>query len=152
MFGISIKLFWVVVAIAFGVVEAATLSLTMIWFSVGAIVALIANYLGASFAIQVALFAVVSISLLIFATKKLIGIDRQKDNTHWASVGTNVNAMYGKKGVVLKEIKPDNTGLVKVKGEDWTAISANENEVIKKGEKIKVIKVEGVKLIVEKIV
>lgn len=151
MLELSIKVIWILVAIAFGVAEAATLSLTMIWFSIGAICAWGVTYLTDSVFIQILVFGVVSFSLLFMATKKLIKIDRDKNNTHWASIDTNSDAFIGKKGFIIREISPGNVGLVKVRGEEWTAISVNEMETIEKDEEIIVKSIEGVKLVVERI-
>ena len=46
-------------------------------------------------------------------------------------------------------INPYKPGLVKVKGEDWTAISQT-GETIEVGSEIRVVAVEGVKLLVTK--
>ncbi len=57
-------------------------------------------------------------------------------------------AIIGKEGEVIEEINPQ--GRVKVKGEDWSAKSA-QGEVIKEGSKVKVIKIEGNTLTVTKV-
>ncbi len=150
MFGLSIKVIWVLVAIAFGIAEAATLSLTMIWFSIGALCGLGVSYLTDNIFIQILVFAIVSFVLLFFATKKLIKMDREKNNTHWASIDTNSDAFIGKKGFVIRDITPEKPGLVKVKGEEWTAIAVDDNQVIEKGVEIVVKSIEGVKLVVDK--
>ncbi|MBC2576003.1 NfeD family protein [Peptostreptococcus canis] len=150
MFGLSIKVIWVLVAIAFGIAEAATLSLTMIWFSIGALFGLGVSYLTDNIFIQILVFAIVSFVLLFFATKKLIKMDREKNNTHWASIDTNSDAFIGKKGFVIRDITPEKPGLVKVKGEEWTAIAVDDNQMIEKGVEIVVKSIEGVKLVVDK--
>ncbi len=150
MFGLSVRVIWILVAIVFGVAEAATLSLTMVWFSIGALCALAVSYFTDSVFIQLVVFAVVSFSLLIFATKKLIKMDRDKSDTHWVSIDTNTDAVIGKKGFVIKDIRPQKAGLVRVKGEEWTAIASDEDESIDSGEEIVVRDIQGVKLIVEK--
>lgn len=59
--------FWLIALIFFIVIEAATISLVSIWFMIGAMVALILDLTGASIAVQVIVFFVVStISLLFF--------------------------------------------------------------------------------------
>ena len=50
-------------------------------------------------------------------------------------------------GIVKEEIPPYRTGIVTLTGEDWTAISAN-NEKIEKGKAVKIDRIEGVKLVV----
>ena len=149
MFGLSIKIIWILVAIAFAIGEAATLSLALVWFSVGALCSLAVSYFTDSILIQVVVFLLVSFVLLFIATKKLIKMDRDKNNTHWASVDTNTDAFIGKKGFVLTKISPEQPGLVKVKGEEWTAISDDSDKTIEVGTEIIVKGIQGVKLLVE---
>ena len=62
---------------------------------------------------------------------------------------SNVYALIGKEGVVVEDIRPgERWGLVKVEKEDWSAVSRG-NEVIPRGSPVKVLDIEGVKLIVE---
>ncbi|WP_101773122.1 NfeD family protein [Peptostreptococcus faecalis] len=150
MLGLSVKIIWILVAVAFAIAELATLSLTLIWFSIGAVCALITSYFTESVFIQILVFAIVSFILLFIATKKLIKMDRDKNNTHWASIDTNSDAFIGKKGYVIKPITPEKAGLVKVKGEVWTAISVSDEQTIGVDEEIIVRSIEGVKLVVEK--
>lgn len=150
MFGLSVRIVWLIIAVAFGVAEAATLSLTMIWFSVGAIFAIGVSYITDSIFVQILVFAVVSFLLLFIATRKLIKMNKEKNSKFWSTTETNSDAFIGKKGFVINKITPEKSGLVKVKGEEWTAVSDDET-VIEKGEEIVVKSIEGVKLIVEKV-
>ena len=50
-------------------------------------------------------------------------------------------------GIVTEEIKKNSIGEIKVDGKRWSAIS---NMKILVGENVKVLKIDGVKLIVEK--
>ncbi len=69
----------------------------------------------------------------------------------WTAVSktkTNIDAIIGRQGIVLKSIAKNADGLVKVGNEQWRA---RAEEDIKKGEEIVVTSVSGVTLIVEKI-
>ena len=82
--------------------------------------------------------------MLVVATKKIVKKDKgYKSNT-------NLQAMMSKKGIVTEEISPNNTGLVVVEHETWTAIS-KDGEKIEKGSTVEVLKIEGVKLVVKKV-
>ena len=61
---------------------------------------------------------------------------------------TNIDAIIGRKGIVLRSIARNIDGLVKVGNEQWRA---RAEEDIKKGEEIVVTSISGVTLIVEKI-
>ncbi len=60
---------------------------------------------------------------------------------------TNIDAIIGRQGIVLKSIARNVDGLVKVGNEQWRA---RAEEGIKEGDEIAVISVSGVTLIVEK--
>jgi len=138
------KLVWLLVAIAFAIGEAMTPSLTLIWFSIGAVVLIFLSGFIESILLQVIIFAIISITLLVVVTKSIV----KKDKTH--EYNTNLRAIINKTGTVKNDILPNKTGIVVVDSEEWTAISLN-GEVIKKDEIVEVVKIEGVKLIVRKI-
>ncbi len=133
---------WFILFFIFLVVEVATVGLVSIWFCFGSIFALIASFLTDNVIIQLLVFVVFSlISFLIFkpflSKFKLV----KKE-------ATNYDKYIGKTGIVTKEITNDKFGEVKVDGSVWTAKS---NKKIKVDEKIKVLDIEGVKLIVERV-
>lgn len=133
---------WLIVAVAFGIAELMTTSLTLVWFSIGALILMVLSTFIESVVIQIALFAAISITLLVIFTKYFV----DKDKTF--KYNTNLQGIEQKTGVVKVEILPYTTGIVTLTGEDWTAISEN-NEKIEVGQLVKVIRIEGVKLVVK---
>lgn len=142
---------WLVVAVVFGIIELMTLSLTMIWFSIGALCAMVLSIFTDNIYIQIVVFCIVAYILLYVVTKKLIKMDKSKTGL-WKSIDTNVDAIVGEKGFVIVDITSQKNGIVKVKSEEWSAQSIDMNETIQEGTEIIVNKVEGVKLIVSKYV
>ena len=134
---------WIVLMVALIIVEASTLGLVCIWFAIGALAAAVSKLLGASFFYQTSAFVIVSAISLCVAVpfiKKLRG----KGKT-----ATNADMVIGKTGIVTEEITNDKfAGKVKVAGQQWSAITADGSE-IPKNSKITVLKIEGVKLVVE---
>jgi len=61
---------------------------------------------------------------------------------------TGLEGMVGEVGIAKSDLNPD--GKVQVHGEIWNALVQLNGEVIKKGEKVEVVKTEGMKLIVKK--
>ena len=59
---LNYQILWLVLLIAFAGIEGITAGLVSIWFCAGSLVALIATWLGASFRVQIGLFAVVSVA------------------------------------------------------------------------------------------
>lgn len=136
--------FWLVFLIAAIVIEVMTLGLTTIWFAGGAVIAILAAMLHAPIAIQVILFLVVSLVLLFF-TRPIAVKYFNKDR-----VKTNVESLVGRQAVVVEEI--DNlqgAGQVTVGGQQWTARSVEDKVQIPAGTIVKVMAINGVKLMVK---
>ena len=142
-FTISMVWIWLAAAIIFIIIETVTVGLTTIWFVAGALVALILALIKVGVGVQVAVFLI--LSLVLLATTRKIFVNKLKTG----SEKTNVDALVGEEAVVLEDITPFNTGLVKVKGQNWTAIAADKDASILKGSTVKIKAIEGVKLIVE---
>lgn len=145
--GVSVEMilpvFWLVIAVIFAVSEALTVGLITIWFSGGALVALIAALLGASVPVQIILFLVVSVLLLV-TTRKLFVNQLKTGKTK-----TNVDALVGEEAKVLAEIKPFEPGSVRLKGQEWTAVAKDDDLTIGAGEVVKVVAIDGVKAVVK---
>ena len=138
----NMEIMWLVLLILFLVAEGATAAVTTIWFAIGAIVAMFAAIFGAEIWLQAVLFAVVSVICLLSLRPVL------KKYLEPKKVKTNIDAIIGKRGVVLERIDNLNgTGKVKIDGMEWTARSAT-GEIIEKDTVIIVEKIEGVKVLV----
>jgi hypothetical protein len=61
---------------------------------------------------------------------------------------TNVDALVGKETIAKTDIDPIDGGVIKLGGELWLSRS-EDDRIIKEGSKVRVIRVEGVSLIVE---
>ena len=133
---------WLIVAVAFGIAELMTTSLTLVWFSIGALILMVLSTFIESIIIQIALFAAISITLLVVFTKYFV----DQDKTY--RYNTNLQGIEQRTGIVKEEIPSHMTGIVTLTGEDWTAIS-EDGEKIQVGQLVKVIRIEGVKLVVK---
>ena len=146
---ISMWVLWIILAVIFIIIEGITLGLTTLWCSVGSLAAALCAYLGASLGIQIAVMVVVSVICFLICLKWIKPqMDKRMNNQ---SNATNADRVIGETAIVTKTIDTiDGVGLVKVKGQDWSAKSADDS-VIKEGAKVKVLSIEGVKLVVEEI-
>lgn len=133
---------WSVLLILFIIAEAITVQLVSIWFAIGSLVALIANFCGANTLVQAALFVGVSFAALLL-TRPLV----KKFSTPKIQ-RTNIDRIIGERAIVTEEI--DNLraiGIVKADGNSWSARSA-DGSIIPAGSVVEVQKIDGVKLIV----
>ena len=135
-------IFWLIVAIASIVIEIITLgNLICIWFAIGALVSAILAWLKVYTAIQYIVFFVASILAMLII--RPLAAEYLRGNT----VPTNADRLIGKTGVVTREITSDSWGEVLVMGARWSAISV-DNTAIKKDTKVKIMAIDGVKLMV----
>ncbi|WP_455683160.1 NfeD family protein [Thomasclavelia sp.] len=135
---------WLGITIIAIIIEVITIDLVSIWFAAGSITALIANLLGISQTIQIALFIIITIICAIIvrplAKKYMRGnIER-----------TNFDRVIGKHGLITKTITADSKGEVKVMSTLWLA-SSIDNTTINEGEYCEILAVEGAHLVVKKI-
>ena len=141
---VAMPVIWVIVFLVLMVLELISMGLTTIWFAGGAVVALVMSAFDAPIIAQIIAFLVVS-TLLLYFTRPIAQKYFNKNR-----VNTNVESMPGQIGIVTVAI--DNiaaTGTVSINGMDWTARAKEQEGTIEKGTKVRVLDVQGVKLIVE---
>ena len=135
---------WIAAIVIFGVVEAATAGLTSIWFVLGSVAALIVAICNGPIWLQISLFFVVSIVTLA-ATRPLVAKLMKKDIKP-----TNADRVLGGLARVTERIDNDvPTGAVYIDGKTWSARSST-GEIIEPDAMVRVVRMEGVKLYVEK--
>ena len=116
-------LFWICAAVATIVMELVTpTALVSIWFACGAVVACLFEMAGAGLELQIC----------------------------GNIIATNADRMIHEVGLVTKDITAESWGEVKIKGTLWSAVSI-DSSVIPAGSKVKIMAIEGAKLIVREI-
>lgn len=138
---------WLIIAGVCLIIEIATVGFLVFWFAVAALITCILSLFIPNVIAQTVIFILISVLLILF-TKPLTDKITKKDN-----VVTNSNKVIGKEGTVTKEINSStgSIGQVKVSGDTWSAIAQNSNDPIPVGSTVKVLNIDGVKLIVEPI-
>lgn len=137
---------WLAVIILTIIIEIITVGLTSIWLTGGGIAALVVCLLGGHWGLQLAIFFVVTF-LLIYFTRPwaLKYIESRK-------TATNYEEVIGKTVRIIEDV--DNvkeTGKAIYNGMEWTARAKVDTETFSMDEQARVVGVQGVKLILEKI-
>lgn len=135
---------WLAALILFGVGEAVTAGLTSIWFAIGAFGALLVSGLGFGFWPQFLVFVALSaasMALIRPIAKKVLA-------PHYSP--TNADQVIGTTGLVTEEIDNlEGKGQVNLSGQIWSARSNQTDGSIPVGQEVRVLKIQGVKVIVE---
>ncbi len=136
--------FWIAVMVLAVLAESMTAALVAIWFIPSALISMILAFFEVSIPVQVLVFLAVSALLIIFF-RAIFKKTLAARPTH-----TNADAVIGETAIVTDRIcNIENKGLVKVRGQVWSARSADGDD-LKEGELVSVISIEGVKLICRK--
>lgn len=134
---------WLAVIFVALVVEGMTAQLISIWFVPGGLAGLISGFCGAGEWAQILIGAIVTLVCLI-ATRPLVNRVMK-----FRKVDTNAGRLIDQTGIVVQEIRNlDAKGQVKIQGSVWSARSEN-GEVIPLEGKVRIVRIEGVKLIVK---
>jgi membrane protein implicated in regulation of membrane protease activity len=147
MMNLHIGYIWLALGIIFLIAEIATPGgFVLACFGISCFVAGFFSFLGFSISIQILIFSIFSLALFFSMRRLFLRLFPQSAN----QIKTNVDALIGKIGVVSEMIDPTTgKGRVVVGGEDWKGVSVNDT-VIENGKKVRVIKVDGTKVIVGK--
>lgn len=136
-------IFWLIMIVAFCVVEIITVGLTSIWFAGGALIGLICSALGVDFIWQFVIFAAVSIILLVFTRPWALKYLKPR------LVKTNYESAIEKKVCLTERV--DNikgTGTAVLNGQEWTARAYEEGKTFEAGEIVTVKEIRGVTMYV----
>ena len=133
---------WIGFAVVMAICEAATTQLVSIWFVVGAVAAAVTTVFTPNIFVQLIVFLAFSAAALII-TRPLAKKLRKKGKT----ISTNSDRLIGKTGVVISPIATaQDVGQVQIMGATWSAKS--KYAPIPENSNVKVLSIEGVKLVV----
>ena|SRR5690554_3611325 len=134
---------WFIVLIAALILEFITVDFVSMWFAIAAVPIIVISWIWPELIyLQVILFFVIGFALMILTRPLLVRYFRKN------IVATNVDAYIGKEAIVKELITPTKDGAVLFESLIWTAVSKEE---INPDTLVKILAVEGNKLIVTKI-
>ena len=139
---------WLCFALVLLAIEFITIDLVAVWFALSSLILVLITAIFPNLQLvwQIVIFIALSATLLV-STRKLVNklMQKRKDGE------TNLDLILNHKAIVIEEINNDlSLGAVRINGIVWNARSLNEN-IISDGALVKVVKIDGNKLIVEKI-
>jgi Membrane protein implicated in regulation of membrane protease activity len=127
------SILWLIAGLLLVIAEILTLTFFLLWLAIGAFAGAIAAWLAPdSFFVQ-ALAAVVVAGVLTGFTKPLSRRFRKSGK----GFEDAIDRLIGKQGIVIEDIEEGKSGIVKVEGELWSAVS---EERLAKGEPVVVLR------------
>ena len=137
------SLLWTIVFVVSIIIEAMTVDLVSIWFSIGAAVALVMEWLHFGFQQQVIAFIIVSI-LSIIMSRPLA-----KKYLYCNIKHTNLDRFIGQTCPVIKSITENEKGEIKISGQIWQATSLSHDHILK-DDIVEIVGFEGSHVVVKK--
>ncbi|MBP5562299.1 MAG: NfeD family protein [Muribaculaceae bacterium] len=136
---------WLLVSLLCLIIELTSGDLYVLCFSIGAAITLAASlFSGASFTMQVIIFAIASVLCLLFVRPTLVKkLHKGKDERV-----SNADALIGREGTVSRTIEAGHHGRVAIDGDDWKAVSLSSVD-IPEGTKVRVTDRDSIILTVE---
>jgi membrane protein implicated in regulation of membrane protease activity len=137
--------FWVLAAVVFLVIEVTNLAFFALFAAAGALAAALVSGLGGPPGLQVVAFAVVALGGLLLLRRPLLGAFGHR---RAGALKSGVSALVGQRATVVDRVdKADPAGRVHARGEDWPAITYDD-QPCEPGQVVEVIDIEKTRLVV----
>lgn len=134
---------WIIILVFAIIFELITYGLITIWFIPSIILTIILKSFGLNnFYIELLIVLITSSILLIFTRPIVVKLLKPKN------IKTNFDRILDMEGKIIKEVKLNDFGIVKVDGKEWRCYSKKE---IDKGKIVKIKKIDSNKLEVEEV-
>lgn len=137
---------WFLIFLILIIVEVLTINLSTVWFIIGSVFAFFSSFFTRNLNYQIIVFIVFTIISIILTKRFLTKVSNFK------KINTNVDSIIGRICLVTKDINNLlNQGEIVIDKNIWSALSKDDNVVIKEGTKVKICDIKGVKVIVEEV-
>lgn len=134
---------WIIILILAIIVELISYGLISIWFIPSIILTIILKSFGLNnIYIEISIVLLLSTVLLIFTRPIVIKLLKPKN------IKTNFDRILDMQGRIIKKVKLNDFGIVKVDGKEWRCYSSKE---IEEGKIVKILKIDSNKLEVEEV-
>ncbi|MDD6552730.1 MAG: NfeD family protein [Prevotellaceae bacterium] len=141
----NLWLLWCIVTFVCLILELTSGDFFVTCFAIGGLFAIVSAVIGLPFWLQVIIWAVFSVlSIKLIRPRLLKALHKGGDDRV-----SNADALIGREGTVIEEIRPGSSGYVQVDGDQWKAVS-DEPEPIRKGERVKIVSRESIIVKVKK--
>ena len=138
--------FWAVLAVVAFAEELLSVSFFLLFFSLGALAALLMVFAGLGVGLQVAGFIVASVLSMVVLRPALMHRISFRSSERYEIR----DSITGKSGVITSSIEPGGSGMVRIGStEFWTARAVYPEERIESGTRVRVLGTDGITALVE---
>ncbi len=141
---------WIIVAVLLVGVEVLTQMVWTLCLAIGCLFAIVASLLGLDLAWQAGLAGAAAIVAYFALTPLLRKWQKRVHARDAHAVRTGMDALLGRRAAVVEEIRPGETGRVKIDGDNWQAVAPSAQSALMPGETVVVEGYDSIILTVEK--
>ena len=142
----NLWLFWLFIGLVCLITEMTLGTFFVFCLAIGAFLAIIFSLLSCPFWFQIVAFAVLSVVSIFFVRPVMIRFLHKEHNERLS----NVDALIGRVGVVIEDIKGELNGYVKIDGDEWRAVTA-DGTAIERGVIVRITAIDSIIVTVEPI-
>ena len=142
----NLWLFWFFIGLVCLITEMILGTFFVFCLAIGAFLTVIFSPILCSLGLQIVVFAVLSVVSIFFVRPVMIRFLHKEHNERLS----NVDALIGRVGVVIEDIKGESNGYVKIDGDEWRAVSRHSSDILN-GERVRVVKMDSLVVTVERL-
>lgn len=142
----NLWLFWFFIGLVCLITEMILGTFFLFCLAIGAFLTVIFSPILCSLGLQIVVFAVLSVVSIFFVRPVMIRFLHKEHNERLS----NVDALIGRVGVVIEDIKGESNGYVKIDGDEWRAVSCDSRDILN-GERVRVVKMDSLVIMVERL-
>ncbi len=136
---------WLIIAAVFILVEVTNLALYALFVAAGALAAALAAAAGGNLAIELVAFGAVTVGGVLVARRPLLAAVEGRRHRPLVS---GARGLIGQVGTVVQQVHgPHQPGIVRARGEDWPALSYDD-EPHEPGEVVLIVDLESTRVVV----
>lgn len=136
---------WLIIAGVFAIIEVRSLAFYALFAALGAAAASVASAVTGILGIQVAVFAAVSLLGVVFVRRLVTGL---LSSGNRPALVSGAGGLVGQHATVVRQVQgPHHPGTVHARGEDWPAISY-EDDPLEPGAVVVVVELDRTRLVV----
>lgn len=137
---------WLAVSIICMIIEVNSGDFYVTCFAIGALGAMLTSFFDLPLWVQVLAWAVFTVLSIYFIRPSLVN----KFHKGGEQRLSNADALVGRQGIVIEEIKADGHGYIKLDGDEWRSVSFDGN-AISVGTKVEIVSRESIVMTVREV-
>lgn len=142
---------WIIAAALLLIVEVLTQMVWTFCLAIGCLCGMLSSFLGADPIVQTVVLAIATVVAYFVFMPMFKKWHETTDRKEGRDSRTGMDALLGRKAEVSDEIRPGETGRVRIDGDSWQVRAPHVKDTIARGEKVVVVGYDSIVLTVEKI-